>query len=194
MTTSSTFELADYPKDVTLRDRTLVVLQPMTQEDAEPLLHFFVGIPAEDRYYLKEDITSPQVVQRWAAELDYDRALPLLAWIGSRVVADATLHRNRAGARRHVAELRILVDQEYRNRGLGTTLIRELMSIAEEHGLERLLFEAVVDKEDAAIRAARFLGFEQVAILRSHAKDPDGHPRDVVVMEMPLGSAVESVF
>jgi putative acetyltransferase len=194
MTTSTICELADYPKDITLRDNTIVVLKPMTQEDTGPLLHFFVGVPEADRHYLKEDITSPQVVQRWAAELDYDRALPLLAWIGNRVVADATLHRNRAGARRHVGELRILVDQEYRNRGLGTTLIRELVNIAEDHGLERLLFVAVADKEEPAIKAARFLGFEQIGVLRSHAKDPDGHPRDLVIMEMPLGRAIESAF
>lgn len=187
MTTTHTYKLAAYPKEVTLRDGTRVALKPMTSEDALTLQRFFSRIPAEDRYYLKEDVTSPQVVQRWTAELDYHRVLPLLAWIDGRVVADATLHRQRAGARRHVGEVRILVDPEYRNRGLGTTMLHELATIANESGLERLIFEAVSEKEDAGIKAAQFVGFVQVGVLHSNAKDPDGHPRNLVIMEMPLG-------
>lgn len=191
MTIARTYKLVDYPKEITLRDGARVILKPMTPGDALPLERFFPRIPADDRYYLKEDVTSPQVVQRWAAELDYDRVLPLLAWVNDRVVADGTLHRNRAGARRHVGEVRILVDPEYRNRSLGTTMLHELATIANESGLERLTFEAVSEKEDAAVKAAQFVGFVQVGILRSHAKDPDGHPRDLVLMEMPLGKWFE---
>lgn len=156
-----------------------------------PLHQFFLRIPAEDRYYFKEDVTSRQVVHRWAAELDYDRVLPLLAWAGEWVVADATLHRSRAGARRHVGEIRILVDPEYRNQGLGTTMLRELATIANENGLERLIFEAVAEKEEAAIKAAQYVGFVEVAVLPSHAKDPDGRPRDLVLLGMPLGKWFE---
>jgi RimJ/RimL family protein N-acetyltransferase len=180
-----------YPKEVNLRDGLRVSLRPMTAGDAEALLQFFLRIPAEDRYYLKEDVTSPRVVQRWAAELDYHRALPLLAWVDGRVVANGTLHRNRAAARGHVGELRLLVEPEYRNLGLGTAILRELADIANQTGLERLLFEVVADKEDPAIRAAELVGFIRVAVLRGHAKDPDSHPRDLVLMEMPLGKWFE---
>ena len=191
MTLTHTYKLSAYPKDVVLRDETKVVLKPMTEHDAGALLRFFLKIPSEDRYYLKEDVTSPTVTQRWARELDYDRALPLLAWIDGRVVADATLHRQRAGARRHVGEVRILVDPEYRSQGLGTAMIRELATIANESGLEILTFEVVADKEDAAIAAAKFVGFVPVGVLGGHAKDPDSHPRDLVMMEMPLGKWFE---
>jgi RimJ/RimL family protein N-acetyltransferase len=191
MTFAHTYKLAAYPKDLTLRNEAKVVLKPMTPDDALPLHQFFLRITAEDRYYLKEDVTSYQVVQRWAAELDYDRVLPLLAWDGGRVVANATLHRSRIVARRHVGEIRILVDPEYRNRGLGTALLNELAVIANESGLERLVFEAVAEKEESAINAAIYVGFVELAILRGHAKDPDGHPRDLVLMEMSLGKWFE---
>lgn len=191
MRTTHTYKLVDYPKEISLRDGSNVVLKPLTEGDAGPLQQFFLRIPDEDRFYLKEDVTSPQVVERWVSQLDYDRVLPLLAWVGNRVVADGTLHRSRAGARRHVGEIRILVDPEYRNRGLGTTMLHELATVANESGLERLTFEAVAEKEDAAIKSAQFVGFVQVGVLRSHAKDPDGHPRDLVLMEMPLGKWFE---
>ena len=185
------YKLTAYPKQLHLLDGTEVVLKPMTPEDAEPLLKFFLQVPAEDRRYLKEDVTSPKVIGRWAKEIDYDRALPLLAWVDGKIVADGTLHRTRTLARRHVGELRIVVDPDFRNRGLGTALLRELAAIANENGLERLLFQAVSDREDSAIKAALYVGFVRIGVLPGHAKDLDGHPRDVVLMEMPLGKWFE---
>lgn len=187
MLTTHTYRLTAYPKEVRLRDETLVLLKPLAPDDADALLQFFLKFPAEDRRYLKEDVTSPKVVKRWCEEVDYDRVLPLLAWANGRVVADGTLHRIRTLARRHVGELRIMVAPEYRDRGLGTTLMHELAAIANEQGVERLLFQAVSDREEAAIKAAEFVGFVKVAVLPGHAKDLDGRPRDVILMDMPLG-------
>ena len=89
--------------------------------------------------------------------------------------------------RRHVGELRILVAPEYRTLGLGSVLMQELAAIANDNGLERLTVQAVADKEAAAIRAAEAIGFVQIATLPGHGKDLDGHPRDMVIMEMSLG-------
>ncbi|MBI2867585.1 MAG: GNAT family N-acetyltransferase [Chloroflexi bacterium] len=181
------YKLSAYPKEVALRDSTKVNLKPMTKDEADGLLAFFSKVPAEERHYLKEDVTSPKVMHRWAEEMDYDRALPLLAWVNGNVIADGVLLRTRAGARRHVGEIRIVVDPAHRARGLGTLLMHELAAIANDNGLERLLFQAVMEREDAAIKAAEFVGFVKVGVLPGHAKDLDGHPRDILILEMPLG-------
>ena len=110
-----------------------------------------------------------------------------MAWDGDQIVADGTLHRTRAGARRHVGEIRIFVHPEYRTRGLGTTLMHELAAIADENGIERLVLQQVSRTEEAAIRAAEIVGFIKLAVLPGHGKDIDGHPRDIVLLEMPLG-------
>ncbi|MBI4203156.1 MAG: N-acetyltransferase [Chloroflexi bacterium] len=187
MTGSHVYRLTAYPKEIVLRDGAKVVLRPMSQQDGDALLSFFLGIPPDERHYMKDDVTSPQVVEEWTHHLDYDRALPLLAWVGDTVVADGTLHRTRAGARRHVGELRILVAPEYRTMGLGSAMMQELASIANEHGLERLMLQAVAQKEIAAIKAAEAIGFVQVAVLPGHGKDLDGRLSDIVILEMPLG-------
>ena len=191
MAKTHTYKLTAYPKDVALRDGTLCVLKPMTPQDGDALLSFFQRVPGEDRFYLKEDVTDPQVIRRWAQELDYDRALPLLAWANGNVVADGTLHRSRANARRHVGQIRIAVDPEYRARGLGTAILHELAMIANENGLDRLLLEAVAGKEAQAIEAAEHAGFVRVGVLPGHAKDIEGHPLDIVLLEMPLGKWLE---
>ena len=66
MVTSHTYKLTAYPKEVDLEDGTGVVLKPMSQEDADALLEFFLGVPSEEGYYLKEDVSSPRVISRWA--------------------------------------------------------------------------------------------------------------------------------
>lgn len=51
--------------------------------------------------------------------MDYSRAILLLAELDGKIVGDGTLHHRRAGSRRHAGEVRIVVDPEYRNQGVG---------------------------------------------------------------------------
>jgi RimJ/RimL family protein N-acetyltransferase len=184
---AATYTIAAYPKEVALRDGTRILVRPIEERDEQALIDFFLGIPEEERFFLKEDVTSPEVIHRWATRYDYDRALALLAWDGPRVVADAALIRRRGNSRSHIGELRIVVAPEYRSRGLGTALIRELCDIADDAGLEKVLFEVVADREQEALRAAEWLGFLKVAAIEGGAVDPMGHHHDVVLMAMPLG-------
>jgi GNAT superfamily N-acetyltransferase len=163
----------------------------MTPDDEAALLRFFLRTGEEDRFYLKEDVTSPSVIRAWCEGLDYDRTLPLLAFAGEEVVADATLHRGRAGARRHNAEARLVVDPEYRNRGLGSLMLKEILEIAYDAELDRVVMELVAGEQQDAIAAAQRLGFIEVARLPGHAQDRALHPRDLVILEAPLGKWYE---
>lgn len=191
MAATHTYKLTAYPKQTVLRDETPATLKPMTEKDGESLGEFFLRVPPEDRYFLKEDVTSPKVIARWVAELDYDRALPILVWVGDRIVADGTLHRTRSLAHQHVGEVRIVVDPEFRDKGIGTALLHEIAVMANENGLEKLILQAVAEKEDAAIRAADNIGFVKVGTLKNYAKGADSHPYDLVIMEMLLGKWFE---
>lgn len=185
-------EIGIYPKKVTLRDGTALTLRPMVREDADGLLQFFLSVPEQERWFLKEDVTSPRTVQRWADEIDYKRSLPILALTDDgRIVADAVLIRRRGGSRAHVGEYRVVVAPDFRQRGLGVTLIRELCDIANDAGLEKVVAEMVVGAEDSAIKAAEWLGFYKVATLEGMAKDQGGRDCDVVIMAMPLGKYYE---
>ena len=50
--------LEAYPKTIMLRDRTEAVIRPLAEGDKTALLNFFQRIPEEERYYLKENVTS----------------------------------------------------------------------------------------------------------------------------------------
>jgi L-amino acid N-acyltransferase YncA len=186
------FEIGIYPKKVILRDGTAITIRPMSKDDAEGLLQFFLAVPENERWFLKEDVTSPRVLQRWAEELDYRRSLPLLALTDDgRIVADAVLIRRRGGSRAHIGEFRVVVAEDFRHRGLGVMLIREVCDIANDAGLEKVVAEMVVGAEDDAINAAEWLGFYKVATIEGLAKDQHGRDCDVVMMTMPLGRYYE---
>ncbi|MDA0769470.1 MAG: hypothetical protein BZY79_04890 [SAR202 cluster bacterium Casp-Chloro-G4] len=184
MVVKTTYPILGYPTVHLTNGGVQVIIRPMVPEDRNDLLDFFQRIPAEDRFYLKEDVTDPRVIERWAETVDYNRTLPLLAIMDKKIVADATLHRSRAGARRHVGEIRIVVDPEYRNAGIGRGLLHKIAELAMDKGINKLMFEVIADTEEAARRTAIIQGFYPAAVLRDHVQDMDGRPHDLIIMEM----------
>ncbi len=184
---SPTYAIAAYPKETCLRDGSRVTLRPLERADEDGVLEFFLAIPAEERFFLKDDVTSPAVISNWISNMDYSRALPIVALVDGRIVADAVLTRRRGNARSHIGEVRVVVSPDYRNRGLGTMLIRELCEIADDAGLDKILMEVVADREGEALKAVEWLGFIRIGTLDGGARDQDGHPHDIVILTMPLG-------
>ncbi|MDA0769469.1 MAG: hypothetical protein BZY79_04885 [SAR202 cluster bacterium Casp-Chloro-G4] len=181
------FKMTAYPKEVEVPNKRTFIIRPMRAEDDGALLDFFLRIPEDERFYLKEDVTSPGVIRQWVENLNYSRALPLLAFVGDRIVADGTLHRRRAGATKHRGEIRVVVDPEFRNMGVGTELMRELIDIARDSDLERITLELVAQEQESALLTAEALGFVRLATVPNYYRDANGKPHDMLMMELPLG-------
>jgi L-amino acid N-acyltransferase YncA len=186
MTTTTIYPVAGFPMTYLTSDGAPMTIRPMVPEDKEELLAFFRRLPDIDRFDLKEDVTNPKVIDRWALTLDYSRVLPLLAILDEKIVGDATLHHRRAGARQHIGEVRVAVDPAYRNRGVGRALLHKLIDVAGAKGLKKLMFEVIADTEAAARHTAQVLGFVPVASLPGHTQDLCGHPHDLIIMERRL--------
>lgn len=184
--TTKKVELEAYPKSLILRDGSKVELRLLEEGDKLALLRFFEGIPEDERYYLKENVTAPEVIREWVTNVDISHVFPVIAVADGEIVADATLHRSRSMARRHVGELRIVVSPAYRERGLGRRMIRELLDIAAGFGLRKATFEIVAARQEAAINAAMSLGFREVATLKEGVRDIWGNYQDIALLELPL--------
>ena len=182
------YPITRYPSEIKLRDASEVVVRPMTADDCRGLHAFFSAIPEEERFFLKEDVASPTVIQAWADRLDYDRALPLLALADGKVVGDAVLVRHRGGYRGHAAEIRVVVAPEFRGKGLGLALLRELVEIAWDAELEEVNFELVAGVQDDALKAVQFLGGVKVGQISDAVRDSHGDLHDIVFMRLPLGN------
>lgn len=149
-------------------------------------MNFFRRIPEEELFYLKEDVTDPAIIKAWATHINWDRAIPLVAIAGDRIIADATLHQSRCPAMRHSGELRVVVDPDYRDAGLGGRLIREPLDIASERGLSTATLALVAGWQEPAIQAAESAGFREAATLRGWLKDSQGNDDHLVIMSLSL--------
>ena len=181
------YKLSRYPKVLALSGGKTVSVRPMVASDAPALLQFFRSIPEDERYFLKDDVASEAVVQGWADHLDYDRALPLLAFDGDSVCADAVLIRRRSGALSHAAEIRVVVGPEYRSKGLGLALLREVSDVAWDAELECIHVEFIKEIQEDALNATRLLGGIESGVQREAVKDQHDNHHDIVYMRIPLG-------
>jgi len=182
-----------YPKEITLKDGARVTFRPMVMEDADRLWDFFRQIPPVDKMYFREDVDRREEVERWSQHLDYDTVLPVLAFSEGRVVGDATLHRSRKGWKQRVGTVRILIASDFRHRGLGTAMIRELRHLGEKATLHYLLAE-VIEEQQAAIRAFEKLGFERMVVYRSYVNDQRGRLHNLVVLLYPMSLSEDEEF
>ncbi len=129
---------------------------------------------------------APEVVKASTEHIDHDRVIPFVAVVGDEIVADATLHRSRSEAYRYIGEARVVVSPAYRELGLGSRLIRELIDTALMLRLHKMTMELVEHRERAAIMAAKAAGFVEVAVLKERVRDPEGNYEDLVLLELPL--------
>ena len=178
--------LEAYPKTVLLADGTKIVLRPPEPADRLRLLRLFSRLPEVERYYLRDDVTAPELIGSWTGRLDLEAVVPILALEGDDVIGDASLHRSRAKSRRHVGEIRVVVAPEYRYRGLGHRLIAELLEISADLDLEKVTFELAAQGEEPAIQVATSMGFQEVARYVRGVKDLWGNYQDLVVLEAAI--------
>ncbi|RLA97960.1 MAG: hypothetical protein DRG83_15105, partial [Deltaproteobacteria bacterium] len=144
--------LKKYPKKVVLSDGTEVTIRPLKKGDKAALIDFFSRVPAKDRNFLRDDVTDRKLVASWVDNLNYEVVLPLIAEYNGRIMGDITLQRRRYGWKKHVGDVRVVVASEFQKKGLGTSLVREVVELARELGLEKLAVEIHV-KLTPAIKA-----------------------------------------
>lgn len=174
-----------FPQEAVLRDGRRVTIRPFASQDVDALCEFFQQLPLDYVRCAWDRIDQRATVERWAQELDYDRAVPLIALNGTRVVADATLHYREGGPLRLVGRLKWLIDTEYRGVGLGTVFVDTFITLARESGLRHLTCMLICDLEEDAIETLKAMGFESYT-LPGYGTDPDGTARDMVKMILKL--------
>ena len=186
-------DLNKYQKEAKLKDGTKVILRPMVPEDQDALYDFFKEVPREEARYLREDVQSRLVVEKWAKNLDYNKTMPILATKDGDIIADATINRRRSGWKWHLGTVRLFVHRDYRNVGLGHLMIEELGRIAYELEIEKLIVE-IPDLNTAAINAFSKEGFYRAAVIQNMVKDRENKPVDVVVMMKDIKPAHDDEY
>ncbi|MDI6854734.1 MAG: GNAT family N-acetyltransferase [Deltaproteobacteria bacterium] len=173
--------MASLYKTGILKDGTVVVLRAMTEDDRDKLRDFFNRVDENDLMFLRTDVRDPKVIDEWVKHIDYRRVFPLIAEVDGKIIGDATLHMRKVGWKRHLGNVRVVVAKEYQNKGLATLLVNELVDLAVEFGLEKLVAEIHL-QAPAAIAVFKKAGFAAKAVFEDLVKDPSGKRGDLVVM------------
>src|SRR6516162_10006180 len=130
-------EVQKFPKKITLKDKLQCTLRPLKKDDEKKFHEFFLAVPEEERMFIKHRVTEPVVIRDWCRDIDLGRNLPLLAIADGKIIGDATLHQQLGGWKRHIGRVSVLVLPKYRGRGLARTLVREIVELAQNLGLEK---------------------------------------------------------
>ncbi len=168
----------EFAERATLRGGTEVVIRSMRREDAPAVHGLFKALPAEDRLYLRDDVTAGDFMDRFLERSASGSMIPLVALSGGEIVGNASLYRNQHGWAAHVGQIRMAVARSFQRKGLGTELARCIVKIAMQQGVDKLVAE-VAENQTGAKRAFGRLGFVQEAVLKGHVKDLQGRKRDL---------------
>jgi len=179
------FELQKYPKEIKLKEGSKARLRPLRKDDEKSFHEFFQAVPENERMFIKHRVTDPKVIREWTQNIDLGRNLPLLAFIGTKIVGDAMLHQQLGGWKRHVGRVSVLVLPQYRGRGLARALVSEIVLIARAVGLEKVEAEFIGEQE-AAIKMFALLGFSNLVRLEDYVKDMQAITHDYVLMGLDL--------
>jgi L-amino acid N-acyltransferase YncA len=109
----------------------------------------------------------------------------LLAVLDGQIIADATLHQQLGGWKRHIGRVSVLVHPKFRGRGLAKALISEVIDLARQVGLEKVEAE-FIGEQQAATRMFGLLGFQPLCRLPDYVKDMEAVTHDYILMGLDL--------
>ena len=135
-----------------------------------------VGFPMMNRSECQD------AVKLWTHYID--KGLSLTAFYKKKPVGAANLYMHETDKLSHQSLFVIIVDEKYRGRGVGTLLLKEMIHLAKQRGVELLHLE-VYDK-NPAVRLYERLGFKAYGKHARFLKDLDGNYYDKILMQMEL--------
>ena len=184
--------LEQFPLAATLDDGREIELRVVGAEDRDGIVDFAASLPESDLLFLRVDITQPDAVDHWLANVARGATVSVIAYDGEAVVGYATVDRNPARWTRRVGELRVNVGPDYRGQGLGRHLSAKIFDVAHGLGLKKLTASMTPDQRGAQAAFGR-LGFNAEALLADFVEDRQGVLHDMVIMSYDVDGLTDHV-
>src|SRR5260370_10606478 len=124
--------LEEDPKPIELKGGFRCQIRPLEPTDEIAFHEFFLAVPTQEWMFIKHRVTEPEIIHEWCQKIDLGRNLPLLACLEGQIIADATLHQQLRGWKRHIGRVSLLVHPKFRDRALAPTLILKTIRIAHQ--------------------------------------------------------------
>ncbi len=170
--------IKNFNRVVTLPTGLQATLRILRSGDRDQLTEMFRCATSADLQFFRDDVHDARLVEHWAEHVNLAHVVPIVASVENKLVGEAMLQLGR-GCDRHVAEVRIYLCHEFRGRGLGNLMIKALMDIGQEMGLQ-ILFARTAASQTKDIRAFQSLGFKIEHTFRDRFISPAGDTQDMV--------------
>lgn len=166
-----------------LNDGSTVNCIWLTPENKSPLLELSRRLEPGMVGRHRQDLTNIEAVEQWLGALGSGGLAVLVAQDPGRNNRAAGYVYLQKGSRwsAHMGTVEAYVDPDYRNLGLGSGLLREIVRHAEGLGLMFVKAELPAERRDL-VTAYKRLGFQLKAILEDYRVDRAGKPYDVLIM------------
>jgi RimJ/RimL family protein N-acetyltransferase len=165
-----------------------VTVRAATEADVDRMVDLYSAVADEGRWIGAEaPVDGEELRRRWGARVADGEGVLLVAeaggagGLGGLVVGHAILDLAPYG----VAYLGMLVDREWRRRGVGSALVGAVIDAARNHGCHKVSLQ-VWPHNEGAIALYRTFGFEEEGVLRRHYPRRNGELWDAMVMGLLL--------
>jgi RimJ/RimL family protein N-acetyltransferase len=147
-----------------LRDGIEVTLRTPRMEDLDDLLAYINALVKENVMTIMTKPPKRDEEARWLggilADIETGKSVYIVAEIGGKVVANGNISFM-TGKKAHVCTLGIAISKSYRDRGLGTILMNELIKQARKFGKKLILLD-VFELNPRAKHVYEKVGFREV--------------------------------
>jgi L-amino acid N-acyltransferase YncA len=175
-----------YPRTIAA-DGLSVELSRVGPGDRDDVVGFARGLGEHDLLFLRMDLTDKKVVEDLIRGQDDDQRITLIARDHGKMVGYGSLIREPLLWTRHLGEIRVIVAQSHRSKGLGAVLAREIFHIAKEVGLRKVIARMTL-RQEGARRMFERIGFHAEALLADWVVDRKDRTHDLLVMSYDLTS------
>lgn len=175
-------EYSYYRKVIYLKNQKSFMFRFLHEEDRRNLISLFQSAPDEDFLFCKHDLKDLNLLNHWLDHINSPRLLLLGAvdLDDNQLFAAATLLRGKHTAN-HIGEIKLFIAKPFRNLGLGSIMLEELILLANQEKLHWLKAEVVTDQKQM-VKALRNKGFQIRAILEDFFMNKDKVTHDLVLM------------
>ncbi|MFC0187050.1 GNAT family N-acetyltransferase [Fictibacillus aquaticus] len=162
------------------------VIRTVRLEDAEAVLAIHHEVVGEGDYFIAvadEFNKTAQQQREWIQKiLENQRDTMLVAEVDYKLAGWIVFISQERKRQSHTGSMAIMIKKEYRNMGLGRTMITELLSWAEQNPLIEKVFLGTFSTNTRAISLYKSLGFVEEGRKVREFKFSDGEYVDDVLM------------
>ena len=168
-------------KRETLKDGTKVLIRDLHLDDLDKLMKFYRSLPADDRVYLKVDVTKRKVVEQRLKLIEAGTVFRIVALHEDEIIGDGMFEISKEEWRKHQGELRVIVARPFQRKGLGMLMMGELHSLAMKKDIDKIVVK-MMRPQKGAINICKKLGFPKETIIPNYVYDQADEPQDLVIM------------